>query len=116
MHQARKCRLVSSGPLSHRMLYGLPRSLMICSSTRSAAGEAGISLERQAFASKSIDHSENTHRAAGCQYVGSKVQRPFLIRCHRHRRLHAGPHQAFTLATLHAQSRFAIHPPNTFVV
>ena len=34
MHQARKCRLVSSGPLSHRIACGVPRSATIPSNTR----------------------------------------------------------------------------------
>jgi len=33
-HQARKCRLVSSGPLSQRIAKGCPRSLTIASNTR----------------------------------------------------------------------------------
>src|SRR5436305_12846405 len=100
------------------MLCGRPRSRMICSSTRVTRRLAKLVSASSAKHSrvKVSTTPRTTHGATGRQHISSKVQRPFLIRCDGDRRLHAGPYQALSLAALHAESRLAVHPPNTFVI
>jgi hypothetical protein len=48
VHQARKCRVANSGPLSQRIRRGVPRSSITRSSARDAAArEAGVYFKRQ---------------------------------------------------------------------
>jgi hypothetical protein len=67
-HHARKCRLVSSGPLSQRMAKGCPRSATIASNTR-----VTLRLAKLVSTSKA-KHSLSTHPPRSAP--GSPVRTP----------------------------------------
>jgi hypothetical protein len=72
--QARKCRLVSSGPLSQRIDCGSPRCAI-----RAPAGEARIHSQGETLSRECVNHAQHPDRPAGSNFIVRKIQSPFLI-------------------------------------
>ena len=90
LHHSMKYRLVNSGPLSHRMRPGAPRSSITRSSTRVTCRlEIPVltSIARRLFR-VTVDQRERPQRAPGRQSIGNKVHGPLLVGPHQ-QRVHA---------------------------
>jgi hypothetical protein len=81
-HRARKCRLVSSGPLSQRIAKGCPRSATIASSTRVTLRLAKLAStsKAQTFPGVRVHHTQHRDRSPAVHRIVHKVQRPLLVR------------------------------------
>src|SRR5580704_8019592 len=78
-HHARKCRLVLSGPLSQRIVFGRPRSATIPSSTRVTLRLSKLVSTSSTFAVR-IHHAQYSNHSSALHYIVHKIQRPFLVR------------------------------------
>ncbi len=72
--QARKSRLVSSGPLSQRIATGRPRMAMISSSTRVTRRLANpvSTSSAETLPCKGIHYTQHADGASGCNHIGAK--------------------------------------------
>src|ERR1700730_15158686 len=117
-HQARKCRLVSSGPLSQRILVGRPRWVMISSNTRVTLRLAKLVSTTNARHSRGvrIHHAQHTDGSSTRHRIMHEIQCPLLVRrCPAARRL-PDPHAVSALLSPKAQPRFPVYPMHPFVV
>jgi hypothetical protein len=81
-HHAKKCRLVSSGPLSRRIACGAPRLATISSSTRVTLrlAKPGIHFQGQTLPRIRIHHAQHPDGSTARHHIVRKIQRPFLVR------------------------------------
>src|ERR1700733_3455144 len=116
--QARKWRLVSSGPLvaANRLRPAASSDHLVQHAGHPAAGETGVRLQGKALTGVSVDHAQHANRASGSDHVMSEVQSPFLVG--RSGLLQRQPiaHAMLALLPLQAKPRGTVHPVQSLVV
>jgi hypothetical protein len=111
IHQARKWRLVSSGPLWRRVTYGTPRSAIIASSTASLSGwQSWCPLPAPSILVCTRPPRQYSDRRSAAHHIVHEVQRPFLV-SPPSKPAEAVPHGRSVSASFVEGS---IRPPGTF--
>src|SRR6266849_8028327 len=119
IHQARKCRLVSSGPLSPRIASGCPRSATIPSNTRVTLRLSNLVSTSKAKHSRvyaCIHHAQHPDPPPTLHRIVQEVQRPLLVRCRPRLQRRSCPNTVFALLSLDHQPRLSIHPMHALVI
>src|SRR5438132_11684006 len=107
---AKKCRLVSSGPLSQRIAKGCPRSATIASSTRVTLRLAKLvsTSKAKTFPGVRVHHTQHPDRPPATHRIVHDVQRPLLVRRRPGPQRLPYAHAVFPLLAAYAQPGLAI--------
>src|SRR3989454_2908232 len=111
-HQPRKCREVSSGPLSQRIDSGRPRCLLQAAG-HTRTRQARVHFQRQALACACIQDGQDADPAARHQGIAGKVQRPLLVRAQQKPTFVRRTHQPLPPQPSHHPSLLPVQPVNS---